>query len=285
MSTRPILVTGASGTVGRELVRLLAGAGAEVRAGLHRTGDAGALPAGASPVVVDFDSPATLVAACRCAGAVYLLTPQVPRATEYVRAVIAAARAEGVERVVRQSMHDAPHGADTLSRWHRKAEEIVRFVGARVHDPAAQRLHGQLRHNLRAADPSAEPFRRRWAPRGCSSVAARDIAAAAAAVLLGSGHDGAAYVLTGPQALTGVEMATIVTEVLGRQVRYVDEPEDAGRPPRDADGMAASVALVELSAEMRAGKLAGVSGDVERLTRRPPVSFARFARDHRAAWV
>ena len=59
----PILVTGASGTVGREVVRLLVEAGAEVRAGRHHAGDAGDLAAGALPVDVDFDSPATLDAA------------------------------------------------------------------------------------------------------------------------------------------------------------------------------------------------------------------------------
>lgn len=295
MSTRPILVTGASGTVGRELVRLLAGAGAEVRAGLHRAGDAGALPAGASPVVVDFDSPATLVAACRGAGAVYLLTPQVPRATEYVRAVIAAARAEGVERVVRQSMHDAPHGADTLSRWHREAEEIVVSSGLGFTILRPNAFMDNFATIYAPLIREQGIFRLPLGQARLSSVDARDVAAAAAAILLGGArrgkgraggaHNGAAYILTGPEALTGAEMAAIVTEVAGRPVRYVDEPEDAGRPPHDADGIAASAALVELSAEMRAGKLADVSGDVERLTGRPPVSFARFARDHRAAWV
>ena len=66
---------------------------------------------------------------------------------------------------------------------------------------------------------------------------------------------------------------------------YVDEPEAAGRPPRDAEGSAISPALVELSIEMRAGKLATVSGDIERVIGRPPASFAQFARDHRAAWA
>ena len=129
MSAKPILVTVASGTVGRELVRVLAKAGAEVRAWLHRTDDLGPLPSGASSVVLDFDSPAALASACRGVGALYLLTPQVPSATEYVRAIVEAARAQGVERVVRQSMHNAPHGSDTLSRWHREAEEVVASSG------------------------------------------------------------------------------------------------------------------------------------------------------------
>ena len=68
MSAKPILVTGANGTVGRELVRVLAEAGAEVRAGLHRTDDFGPLLAGASSIVLDFDSPATLASACRGVG-------------------------------------------------------------------------------------------------------------------------------------------------------------------------------------------------------------------------
>ena len=57
------------------------------------------------------------------------------------------------------------------------------------------------------------------------------------------------------------------------------------RPPRDAESIALSAALVELSAEMRLGKLAGVSGDIASLIGRSPASFAQFARDHRTAWA
>jgi uncharacterized protein YbjT (DUF2867 family) len=289
MSKKPILVTGASGTVGRELVRLLAEAGAEVRAGVHRgAGGAavtGALPEGVSAVELDFEAPATLAAACRGVGAVYLLTPQVPRATEYVRAAVAAARAEGVDRVVRQSMHDAPRGRDTLSRWHREAEEIVASSGLGFTILRPNAFMDNFATIYARLIRERGSFRLPLGQARLSSVDARDVAAAAKAVLLAGGaHDGAAYILTGPEALTGAEMAAIVTEVVGRPVTYVDEPEDAGRPPRDPDGIAASDALVELSAEMRAGRLAAVSGDVASLTGRPPASFARFARDHRAAW-
>jgi uncharacterized protein YbjT (DUF2867 family) len=285
MSAKPILVTGASGAVGRELVRVLAEAGAEVRAGLHRTDDLDPLPADTSSVVLDFDSPAALASACRGVGAVYLLTPQVPSATEYVRAIVEAARAEGVERIVRQSMHDAPHGSDTLSRWHREAEEVVvsSGLGCTILRPNAfmdnfATLYASL---IREQGFFRLPLGR----ARLSSVDTRDVAAAASSVLLDGGHDGATYVLTGPEALTGEEMAASLTAVIGRPIRYVDEPEDAGRPPRDTDSIAISVALVELGAEMRAGKLAAVSGDVARLTGRPASSFVRFASDHRAAWI
>jgi uncharacterized protein YbjT (DUF2867 family) len=285
MDMKPILVTGANGTVGRELVRLLAEAGAEVRAGRHRLDDSGALPAGARSVVVDFDSPATLDAACRGAGSIYLLTPQLPSATAYVRAVVDAARMGGVERVVRHSMHDAPHGRDALSRWHRQAEEIVVSSGLAY---TILRPNAFMQNFVTLYAPTIREqgfFRLPLGHARLSSVDTRDVAAAASSVLLSGRHDGTAYVLTGPEALTGEEMATTVTAVIGRPVHYVDEPEDAGRPPRDAEGIAASAALVELSAEMRAGKLAAVSGDLERLIGRPPASFACFARDNRASWA
>jgi uncharacterized protein YbjT (DUF2867 family) len=281
----PILVTGASGTVGREVVRLLVEAGAEVRASRHHAGDAGDLPAGALPVDVDFDSPATLDAACRGAGAVYLLTPQVPSATAYVRAIVDAACRNGVERIVRHSMHDAPHGRDALSRWHREAEEIVVSSGLGY---AILRPNAFMQNFVTIYAPTIRRqgfFRLPLGEARLSSVDTRDVAAVAAAVLLSGEHDGAAYVLTGPEPLTGEEMAATVAAEIGRPVEYIDEPEDAGRPPAGAESIVASAALVELSAEMRAGNLAAVSGDFERLAGRPPATFATFAADHRAAWA
>jgi uncharacterized protein YbjT (DUF2867 family) len=285
MDARPILVTGAGGTVGGELVRLLAEAGADVRAGLHTMNPEVTLPAGVTPVPIDFEDPETLHAACRGAGAVYLLTPQVTSTARYVRVLVDAARLEGVEGVVRHSMHDAPHGRDALSRWHREAELIVTSSGL-AHTILRPNAFMQNFVTVYAATIREQGFFR--LPLGqarLSPVDARDVAAVASVVLLTEGHHGVAYTVTGPESLTGEEMAATLTSVIGGLVRYVDGPEDAVQPPRDPEGVAVSAALVGLGGEMRAGNLAAVSADTERLLGRQPRSFARFARDHRAAWA
>ena len=80
-------------------------------------------------------------------------------------------------------------------------------------------------------------------------------------------------------------MAAVLTAVTGRAIAYLDEPEDAGRAPRDAAERTLGAALREFGGEMRAGRLAMVTGDVERLTGRPAISFEQFLADHGWAFV
>jgi uncharacterized protein YbjT (DUF2867 family) len=303
-----VLVTGAGGVVGRELTAMLEGAGALVRAAVHRRDDL--VPEkdlDIDRVVVDFAAPDTLLAALRDVEVLYLLTPQVPETVAQVTAAVAAARACGVRRIVRQSLCNADTGRDALSRWHREAESVIAASGLAY---TFLRPNSFMQNFVTIYGPSIRDDDRFRLPLGAaamSSVDARDVAAAATAVLIDE-VDADIYTLTGPQALTGAEMATVLAGVTSRPITYVDEPEDAGRPQtgeaqhgtgeaqhetaeaQHATGeekrvlgesrRAVSEALREFGAEMRAGRLAAVTGDVERLTGRPTISFAQFARDY-----
>ena len=213
-----ILVTGAGGTVGRALVPLLVEAGALVRAGLHDLrSDSFEGVAGVEPVPLDFDEPASLAAAFARVHAVYLLTPQTPDSVRYVRAALDAAGTAGVQHVVRQSVYNAETGLDGIARWHREAEGLIRISGLR---------HTFLRPNSFMQN-FLTIYRKRILQDGffslplgraaLSSIDVRDIAAAAAAALTTDEADREAFVLTGPEALTG------------RTVRGDPEPRD--RPP------------------------------------------------------
>jgi uncharacterized protein YbjT (DUF2867 family) len=289
-----VLVTGAGGAVGRELTAMLVGAGALVRAAVHRRDDL--VPEkdlDIDRVVVDFAAPDTLLAALQDVEVLYLLTPQVPETVAQVTAAVAAARACGVRRIVRQSLCNADTGCDALSRWHREAESVIAASGLAY---TFLRSNSFMQNFVTIYGPSIRDEDRFRLPLGAaamSSVDARDVAAAATTVLIEE-VDADIYTLTGPQALTGAEMATVLAGVTGRPITYVDEPEDAGRPQvgeaQHAVGggeralgesrRAISKALREFGAEMRAGRLAAVTGDVERLTGRPTISFAQFARDY-----
>jgi uncharacterized protein YbjT (DUF2867 family) len=234
-------------------------------------------------VVVDFAAPDTLLAALQDVEVLYLLTPQVPETVAQVTAAVAAARACGVRRIVRQSLCNADSGRDALSRWHREAESVIAASGLAY---TFLRPNSFMQNFVTIYGPSIRDEDRFRLPLGTaamSSVDARDVAAAATAVLIDE-VDADIYTLTGPQALTGAEMATVLAGVTGRPITYVDEPEDAGRSqddePGDAGPSQAGAALREFGAEMRAGRLAAVTGDVERLTGRPTISFAQFARDY-----
>ena len=284
-STGRVLVTGAGGAVGRELVTMLLSAGALVRAAVHGRDDL--VPEedlDMDRVYVDFAAPDSLLAAMRDVEVVYLLTPQAPQAAAQVRAAVAAARTCGVRRIVRQSLCHADTGRDGLSRWHREAEAIVAASGLAY---TVLRPNSFMQNFVTIYAPtirSADCFRLPLGAAAMSSVDVRDVAAAATAVLMDE-VDADVFTLTGPSALTGAAMAAALSDVAGRPITYVDEPEAAGRPAGDETQRAVSAALREFGAEMRAGRLAKVTGDVERLTGRPAIGFDQFVRDHGWAFV
>jgi uncharacterized protein YbjT (DUF2867 family) len=189
-----------------------------------------------------------------------------------------------VRRIVRHSMCLADTGRDMLSRWHREAEAIVAGSGLAC---TILRPNSFMQNFVTIYGPSIRGQDRFRLPLGAaamSSVDVRDVAAAATAALIDE-VDGDVFTLTGPQALTGTEMAAVLSDVTGRRIAYADEPEDAGRAPRDEAERVVGVALSEFGEEMRAGRLATVTSDVERLTGRPAIAFDQFARDHGWAFV
>lgn len=280
-----VLVTAAGGVVGRELVAMLVSAGALVRAGVHRRDDL--VPEedlDIDRVAIDFAAPESLVAALHDVEVLYLLTPQVPQMVAQVRAAVEAARACGVQRIVRQSLCCADGGRDALSRWHREAEALVAESGLAYTLVRPNSFMQNFVTIYGASIRGDDLFRLPLGTAAMSSVDVRDIAAAATAVLIDE-VDADVFTLTGPEALTGAQMAAVITEVTGRPIAYVDEPEDAGRQPASDDERAVGEALREFGAEMRAGRLAAVTGDVERLTGRPPIGFDQFVRDFGWAFV
>ena len=128
-----------------------------------------------------------------------------------------------------------------------------------------------------------------FAPIGDAEVSAvdvRDIAAVAAAALTEAGHEGATYILTGPEAITHAQIAAALTDALGRTVRFVDVPPEAFAdsirgllPPWQADG------LLEDYAHYRRGEAATVSPAIAEITGTTPRSIEQFAHDYTAAFA
>jgi uncharacterized protein YbjT (DUF2867 family) len=277
--TDTVFVTGAAGTTGRELVRLLSDRDVDVRAGVHTPSKAGDFDESVDVRGIDFGVRGTLVDAFEGVSKLYLLTPFVPNGTEMVRTAVDAAVDAGVEHLVRHSALGAGSADFLPARWHREGEEIVEESGlAYTH----VRPTAFTQNLLMQADAIRDGAFYGTVSEPISHVDVRDVAAVAATVLTTEGHEGEAYHLTGPAALTYEEAATILSEVLGHDVQYVRVSEAEMRGSLAERGMPDELvdAFVELQAWFDAGNGREVFTDVEELTGVPATSFETFAADY-----
>ncbi len=278
-----ILVTGATGTTGSAVVRALAAAGVPVRAFVRDAGKAATLRLpGVEIAVGDLDHPETLVPALDGVDHLFLLTPVDPRQVEQQGHAVDAAQRAGVRHVVKLSVLGAGLDASlSLARWHGQTEKQIEQSGmAWTH----LRPHYFMQNTLGFAASIAArgaihaPMR----DGRIGLVDTRDIAAVAACVLTRSGHEGKAYDITGPEALSFHDIAARIGEATGRAVTYVDvSPSDAEKFLL-AGGMPAWLAdtLVGLYGIFAAGHASATTRVIEDVTGRPARTFAQFAAEH-----
>lgn len=282
----PVLVTGATGNTGRAVVDALTRRGAPVRAMVRAEASSSKLPEGVQTVVADFDDRASVAAALEGAGRAYLVTPSSERAEEQQRQFADLAAQAGIHHLVVLSQLGAEEESPVrFLRYHGAVERHVRKLGI-----ASTFLRPNLFfQGLLAFAGTISSQGRLFAPIGDARVSAvdvRDIAAVAAVTLTETGHEGAAYTLTGPAGLTHAEMAAALSGALGREVSFVDVPPEAFAdslreilPPWQVEG------LLEDYAHYRRGEAASVSSAVAELTGRPPVDIRQFARDYASAFT
>jgi uncharacterized protein YbjT (DUF2867 family) len=277
-----ILVTGATGIAGSQVVRALLEQRQDVRAFVrdpdkarHLFGDAVDLAPG------DFAEPRSLRAALDGVGDLFLSGADDPRRVEWETAAIDAAAGAGVRRIVKLSSIVAQPGAPVAFwDWHGQIEQHLRHSGV----PAAILRSNFFMSNLLAAAAPVALEGKLFAPAGQARIAMidpRDVGAAAAAVLTTAGHDGETYVLTGPEAVTYSQVAGALSDATGREVEFVDLPDEAatrGLIQAGLPGFAAEQ-VVAIFAQARLGVAAQVTATVETLTGRPPRDVASFARD------
>lgn len=280
-----ILVTGATGTIGSDVVRQLAGRGAKVRA-LTRDPAKARVPAGVEVVRGDYGDPASLDAALSGATAVFLLRPPGPDEGQDA-ALVGAARTAGVERLVKLSaIGTGDPDSGPSAQWHVAGERAVRDSGLawtvlRPSSFASNTL--TWLQALRAGEPVPN-----MTGDGASGVIdPRDIAEVAVRALLDAGHAARTYTLTGPEAITVPGQAAVLAEVLGRPVPTrnlsPDQTRDFLRTAWGMDGIRAEGVLTGL-AFVRAGGNAVVTEDTQEVLGRPARTFREWAEDHRGAF-
>jgi uncharacterized protein YbjT (DUF2867 family) len=279
-----ILVTGAGGTVGSEVVRQLQAAGAKFRAAFHSGAKAEAARAkGVDAVVIDYNRPETLNAALQGVDKLFLLSGGAP--DQEINAV-EAAKGAGVKHIVKLSVIGADEEAFSFAKLHRTAEKAIENSGLAW---TFLRPNGFMQNLVTYSGGTIRAQGAFYSSVGdarISHVDVRDIAAVAVKALTEPGHEGSAYTLTGPEALTYDEIAEMIAKASGRGVNYVNLSDadlkqgllGAGMPEPYAD------AYLDLMRHYRTGAPAKVTDDVRRVTGSDARTFEDYARDNAIEW-
>src|SRR6202162_3649903 len=216
-----ILITGASGNVGREVVKQSLAVGLKIRATFHSPAVAAQAPAGLEGVVMDYAKPETIRPALQGVEKIFLVGPPVRELPAWEVNFVTEVRANGGKHhIVKLS---ALGGRESMfPNGHRDSEENIESSGLPY---TFLRPNGFMQNlvNYNAGTIGSEnAFYGCQGSGAVSMIDIRDIAAVAVIVLAATGHEGKSYALTGGEALTNDQVAEKISQVAGRKISYVD---------------------------------------------------------------
>ena len=280
-----VLVIGALGNVGTEVVRSLLARGAAVRAAdlsperaRERFGEA------VEAVSFDFGDATTYAAAFDGMEGMFLMRPPaIANVKKYLFPAIEAAKAAGVKQVVFLSLigiednQRAPHYA--VEQYLKASGMDTTFLRCSFF---MQNLNTTHRAEIRERDEIYVPV----GQAKTSFIDARDIGAVAALALCEPGHKQKAYDLTGGEALRYDEVAAIFSEVLGRKISYTQPSRLQYFVRQVQQGKPLMFALITtwLYSSTRQGMAERVTGEVKRLLGREPIEMRQYVKDYQANW-
>jgi uncharacterized protein YbjT (DUF2867 family) len=281
-----VLVTGANGRTGREVLKLLHSRGTPVRAMVRNDSKAVALPVGTEVVVADLGKPETLPRALKDIDKVYLTSAPDPEQVTLHRNFIIAAVQAGVQHIVRHSVRAADENSPIkIARWHAASQgELERSGLAWTHLQPVFNMQNFLRFasSIRSQGAFHAPMR----DGAMAMVDARDVASVAVVALTAAGHEGHTYSVTGPEPLTFADTAQQLSAVLERPIRYVDVSPEQARNGMLAAGMPEWYVedMLGFYAFYATGAGAVVSDVVPRIVGRLGRSFREFVEDYRESF-
>jgi len=269
-----ILVTGATGTVGSRVIEQLRGRDTQIRAAV-RSPERASLPEDVEAVAFDFEEPETWGAALKGVDKLFLIRPPaISRVGDSINPAIDAAARVGVDHIVYLSVLGAeknpllPH--HRIEDHLREADLEWTFLRASFFMENLSEVHGEEIRDGEIVVPAGEGT--------TSFVAAGDIAAVAAAALTESGHEGQAYGITGPEALTYHDVAARLSDVLDWTVTYTDPSlVQFARHSRSLDRDWSFVIVMSmLYTTARLGLAGRVEDDIEDVLGRSPQSLREW---------
>ena len=273
-----ILITGASGSVGKVVLAEVARSGQKHRAMYRSKEEAAKAPAGTETVIADFADKTSLVAAMRGVESVYLVCSPIPDLVRLESNAIEACEAAGVRRVVLSSALGAGDYPKSFPSWHRKVEDKLKSTKMAY---CILRPNSFMQNVLTYYAPSIRAEGAFYGAMGNARVSfldVRDIAVVAAKALRGGEHDAQTYELNGPEAWTYAEVAEKISRHAGISAKYVDISVEAQRKAMLDQGMPEwqVTALLELQEYYTGGKGGTRDGLLERLLGRPPARMGAF---------
>jgi uncharacterized protein YbjT (DUF2867 family) len=274
-----ILITGASGTVGRAVLDEVRRTETPLKAMVRSAEDAKKALSGVTSVLADFADKGSLRKALAGIETVFLVCSPIPQLVELEGNAIDACREAGVKHIVLNSAMGAGKYAKSFPSWHRKVEEKLESSGLKY---TVLRPNGFMQNILMYNAPSIRAQGAFYAAMGdakTSLIDVRDIAVVAAkALTLPAAHAGKTYELNGPEPFSNAEIAAKISRLAGRPVQYVDIPEAAERKAMLDVGMPEwqVTALLELEEYYVSGKCAEVTDVLARLLERAPRTLDQF---------
>lgn len=286
MDIPPVLVTGATGRVGRVVIDQLLDAGVPVRALAHRSEMAATLPAKAQVFTGDLTVPESLDPALSGVGAVFLVWTAPPQT---VAAVVERLASHARRIVFLSSPHRTPHPffqqPNPMAVLHADIERLIADTGleSTIIRP------GMLASNSLAwwapAIRAAEVVRWPYGAAESAPVDERDVAAVAARALYQDGYVGGDYVLTGPESLTQAEQVDVIGDVLGRRIDFEEMTPDEFRSLSEGTAPSTVVDMLLSAWNAAVGQPAHVTTAVADILGTVPRTFREWAVDHAKAFT
>ena len=279
-----ILITGATGNIGKELTKYLSQKQIPFRAmvrSLKDASDLAALP-GAELIEANFDDIKSIEKALSGIEKAFLLTNSSELAEQQQSNFVAVAKLAGLKHIVKLSQWAADINSPVrFLRYHAAVEQLIRNSGM-TYTFLRPNLFMQGLLGFRDTIINQNQFFGSIGDAKISMIDVRDIAAVAGEALTGEGHKNKTYDLTGPESLSHSEMADKLSDALNRKIVFVDiSPEtlkniilSIGFPEWQAEG------LVEDYAHYKRGEAAEVKSGVTEVTGKVPRSFDDFAKDY-----
>lgn len=282
---KPILITGATGNVGREIINLLHKAGYPVRAGVVSIEEAQQLPVVVPWEIFDFTNPATYPAAFADVEKMFLMRPpHITNIQRDIEPVLTYAAQAGVKHIVFLSLLGAEKNSFVP---HAKIEKCL-LTGP---VPYTLLRCGFFMQNLSTTHrQDIQEHSDIFIPAGQGKTAfidVRDIAAAAAKILTEPGHEQQAYPLTGSEAFDYHEVARFMSQALGRPITYSNPslPRFVWRFWRRGYPLRYVSVVAAIYITTRFGAAATITPHLRELLGREPISLTQFIHDYASTWT